>query len=177
MPISVEPPVWHLVGFCAISNVLPLPRNQQGVQAEISFAAPSDGGMNVSFGSDVTAHCVAAEPHSTFLRLAVTDGGRTVAYETVVLGRLRCGYRVFQLRSLLGTRIELCYLFVQISAGSEPNVWATARQLRLLNAEMNTAPRPPALRASRCTSIIRDEPLKFKRSRCTSFLEDEALVT
>eukprot|EP00966_Prymnesium_polylepis_P265734 6138896-Prymnesium_polylepis.4 len=36
------------------------------------------------------------------------------------------------MRSLLGTRIELCVLFVQIIFGSgERNQWQTARQLRL----------------------------------------------
>ena len=71
-----------------------------------------------------TVHCVAAEPHATFLRVSVTerrdragvsnllgegwrDAGQEVAYTIAVLGRLRRGYRVLQLRGLLGTRIEL----------------------------------------------------------------------
>mmetsp|Transcript_51550 Transcript_51550/g.142700 ORF Transcript_51550/g.142700 Transcript_51550/m.142700 type:complete len:103 (-) Transcript_51550:245-553(-) len=33
------------------------------------------------------------------------------------------------MRSHLGTRIELCYLFVRISFGSEPNLWVPARQM------------------------------------------------
>ena len=60
--------------------------------------------------------------------------GRDAAFETAVLGRLRRGYRVFHLRALLGTRIELCYLFVRISFGSETNWWPSARHLRLRRA-------------------------------------------
>ena len=89
--------------------------------------------MNAAYGESVhqNIHCVAAEPHATIVRVSVTDGGQEVAYETAVLGRLRGGYRVLQMRSVLGTRIELCYLFIKISFGSEPNLWATPRQLRM----------------------------------------------
>ena len=86
--------------------------------------------MNASF--DQTVHCIAAGPDATFLRVSVHDGNRQeVAYETAVLGRLRRGYRILQLRGPLGTRIELCYLFVKISFGKEPNEWANPRQARL----------------------------------------------
>ena len=37
--------------------------------------------------------------------------------------------RVLQLRSRLGVRIELCYLFVKISLGKEVHQWATADEL------------------------------------------------
>jgi len=60
----------------------------------------------------------------------VLDDGRETAYASAVLGRLQRGFRVFQLRSLLGTRIELCYLFVHINLGSCENNWPSARQLR-----------------------------------------------
>ena len=46
-----------------------------------------------------------------------------------MLGRLRRGYRVFRLRSMLGTRIELCHLFVKVSFGSEDNKWASPTDL------------------------------------------------
>ena len=88
--------------------------------------------MNAALGE--TMICVAAEPHATFVRVGVTDSGREVAYESAVLGRLRRGFRVLQLRGLLGTRIELCYLFVKLSFGSETNLWPSARQLRLQHA-------------------------------------------
>jgi len=82
--------------------------------------------MNAVFGTEV--HCVAAEPRATFVRVGVTEGKQEVAYAVSVLGRLRGGYRVLQLRSVLGTRIELAYLFVRISFGAVRNRWATPRQ-------------------------------------------------
>ena len=57
----------------------------------------------------------------TVLRVTVEDyigdARQLVAYETVVLGALRPGYRVLQLRSPLGTRIDGCVLFVRIALG------------------------------------------------------------
>ena len=50
-------------------------------------------------------HCLAQCPRETILRVAVHEGEVEVAYETAVLGRLRRGYRVLQLRSPHGTRI------------------------------------------------------------------------
>jgi len=116
-------------GFCAISKELPL---LQGIGSEIivnPLAPRSGGGLNTAFGD--TLHCIAAEPHATFLRLAVTDCGTEAAYETVVLGRIRHGYRVLQMRSMFGTRIELCYVFVHVSMGAELNVQATPRQQKM----------------------------------------------
>ena len=117
-------------GFCAVSKTLPLPQN---VETELITEKVESNGLNAQFGHAV--HCVAAEPHATFLRVGVLDEGREVAYETAVLGRLRRGYRVIQLRCTLGTRIELCYLFVKISFGYEPNEWETPRQARQLQLE------------------------------------------
>jgi len=133
-PTSLEPSNPTLIvslhpvgGFCAVSEKLPLAQN---VEAEAHLRENSAfNGMNVQLGS--TVHCCAAEPHSTFFRVGVSDDGQEVAFETAVLGRFRLGYRVFQLRSSLGTRIELCYLFVQIAFGTEPNLWATPRELRI----------------------------------------------
>jgi hypothetical protein len=115
-----------VAGFCAVSKTLPLPQN---VEVEVSTTAVEENGMNASFGEQV--HCAAAEPHTTFLSISVSDDGQQVAYESVVLGRLRRGYRVFLMRSLLGTRIELCYIFVRVSFDKTQNVWATPRQNRL----------------------------------------------
>jgi len=123
LSISLHP----IGGFCAVSSTLPLP---QTVQTEFFAAADDANGMNTSFNSIV--HCVAAEPHAVFLRVGVSDGGLEVAFEIVVLGRLRTGYRVLQLRSPLGTRIELCRIFVHVKTknDSEINLWQTPRQLR-----------------------------------------------
>ena len=129
----------HLAGFCGVSKNLPLPHV---VDTEASTAAVKGTGMNATF--EETVHCIAAEPHATFLRVAVADCGQEVAYASAVLGRLRRGFRVFQMRSMLGTRIELAYLCVQISFGSEPHMWATPRQVwmccALVHFEMVTLP-------------------------------------
>ena len=54
-----------------------------------------------------------------------------MAYETVVLGALRRGYRNVPLRDAKhGTRIELCALFVHLDVGDEPNTAATAAELQ-----------------------------------------------
>jgi len=113
-------------GFCAVRGVLPL---TQSVKNDITTITVEGNGMNAEFYE--TVHCVAAEPHAAFLRIGVYDDGDEIAYGTAVLARLRAGYRIFQMRGTLGPRIELCYLLVHISFGSEPNLWPTSRQLRI----------------------------------------------
>lgn len=114
-------------GFCAVSRVLPLP--QQNVQIETEMPG-GNSGMNVTMGSEV--HCFAAEPHASFLRISVIDDRyQEVAFESAVLGRLRRGYRAFQLRSAMGTRIELAYLFVHIHFAREAHLWMSPRELRM----------------------------------------------
>jgi len=144
-PSNLEPstPVLSLSlyaigGLCATTSTLPL-LQQQG-EPEVTLS-PAIVEMTASF--DEVVHCVAAEPHATFLRVAVTDRGYEVAYNTLVLGRLRFGYRVVRLRhSLTGTRIELAYLFVKISFGSEPNVFVTPRHMRLQSRRRASAAQP-----------------------------------
>jgi len=114
-------------GFCACHKTLPVPLR---AEAEVTAAAIKGNGLNATLRQEF--HCVATDPHATFLKVAVTDGGHEVAYETAVQGRLRSGYRVMRLRSSLGTRIELACLLLRISTGSEhENLWMTGRQLRL----------------------------------------------
>jgi len=119
-------------GFCAVSETLPLPE----VPDIECFASPavSGNGMNPHF--DKKMHLVAAEPDATFVHIALSDGGVDVAFEAAVLGRLGYGFRVFRMRSLLGTRIQLCVLFVRISFGRVLNMWETPRQLRIQSAMM-----------------------------------------
>ena len=50
--------------------------------------------------------------------------------DTLVLGALRNGYRCIQLRSRLGTHIELCHLFVHVALGEEVNTNASVAELR-----------------------------------------------
>jgi hypothetical protein len=98
-------------GFCAACTELrPKASHVFGIRSEVSIAPKANGGMSAAIGA--TVHCVAVEPHATFVRVSIQDNGQEVAYETAVLGRLRFGYRVFLLRSSFGTRIELAYLFV-----------------------------------------------------------------
>jgi len=122
--LSVHP----IGGFSAITDKLPIPQN---VETEMALS-PANNGLNASFNKIV--HCIAAEPLTTFFRVGVVDGRQEVAFETGVLGRFRHGYRVFQLRGSLGTRIELCYLFVRIEFGSEINLWITPSQIRIQRA-------------------------------------------
>jgi len=123
---SVTVSLHPIGGFCAISTTLPLPTSNE---IETTTNIINGNGMNAKFGKVI--HCVAAEPHATFLRIGVSDARKEVAFETLVLGRLRQGYRVVQLRSLLGTRIELAFLLVRMRLRSETNVWPAPRQLRL----------------------------------------------
>jgi len=115
-------------GMCAVSDTLPLPHE---LKAQIALP-PRLNGMNAAFSE--TVHCIAAEPDATFIRVGVTDGRQEVAYETTLLSRLRGGYRVIRLRGLLGTRIELCNLFVRVTFGAEWNLWPGARHLSLRQA-------------------------------------------
>ena len=122
-----------LSGVCAVSKQLPLTHMSSG--AKVATAVIAGSGMNARFGE--TVHCAAAEPHATFVRFGVTDGGEEVAYESALLGRLRRGYRVIQLRSLLGTRIELAHLFVHIvNAGNQLNLWSNPRDQTQLNIRL-----------------------------------------
>jgi hypothetical protein len=115
-----------LTGFCAVSKTLPLPAV---TEPEIATQIVKANGLCAEFSQKV--FCVAAEPHTTFIRVGVDDAvqHQEVAYATAVLGRLKPGYRVLPLRSALGTRIDCCYLLVRISVGSLENLWPSPRQV------------------------------------------------
>jgi hypothetical protein len=116
-----------------------LPLSVGGVVTEIHTAATKGNGMNAAIGT--TIHCVAAEPYATFMRIGLTDGGQEeVAYEIACVGRLRRGYRILQLRGTLGTRIELSCIFVRLSCGVEPNLWLSARHVRLYTHSAGCCP-------------------------------------
>ena len=105
---------------------------------------PTDWNERGAISNDVLAsivrtfHCLAAEPAETILRIVVRDAGKEVAYETTLLITLRQGYRVFLLRSRLGTRIELCYLLARITIADAPNLWADAEKLRIASVQMQS---------------------------------------
>ncbi|EOD04763.1 hypothetical protein EMIHUDRAFT_250462, partial [Emiliania huxleyi CCMP1516] len=90
-------------GFCCVSRTLPLPA-RPAQRATVSASAAGKSARHS------TLHCLAAEPRATVLRACVHDGETVVAYEAVVLGALRPGYRSLSLRSRLGTQIRLCSL-------------------------------------------------------------------
>ena len=110
-----------------MSDELPL-RVRLPTELVVRQLSSEANGLNAKFGA--TAHCVASEPDATFIRMSVTDDEQELAYEVAVLARLRTGYRVLPLRGPLGTRIELCYIFVRIRLSGVPNVWNTPRQAR-----------------------------------------------
>jgi len=119
--------VHQIGGFCAVGKSLPLP--QRTVSEVQKTVRTPNNGLNVPVGDKF--HCIASEPQATFVRISVANGRKEIGFDSMVLGRLRCGFRVFQMRTLLGTRIELCYLFAQIRVGKEKNFWTTPRQVRL----------------------------------------------
>eukprot|EP00965_Chrysotila_dentata_P016027 530638-Pleurochrysis_carterae.AAC.1 len=85
--LSVE--LHAIGGFNCVSFSLP---PSVGTTRQLIRSATSNG-RDATFTQKV--HCVAAEPKETVLRLTVIDEdfGREAAYETVVLGVLREGYR------------------------------------------------------------------------------------
>jgi len=131
-PLDVTISLHPIGGLCAICKVLPPPENSE---TTVTVTATGNG-LNAVINTEV--QCLAAEPHATILRVSAMDSeaGQVLAYETAVLGRLRRGYRILQMRSPLGTRIQLCYLLVRIGISKEPNFWATAAQmLRMVTRE------------------------------------------
>lgn len=143
-------------GFCGLASVLPPPFRlplEMSLGADAAKdAALAGSGLNTRF--DRTVHCLAAEPDACLLRVSVLDAGEEVAYETMVLGRLRPGYRTLRLRCQLGTRIELAGLFVHVSFGQEPNHWLSASEIH----RRYTGQGVQALEASR-----RDEVAALRR--------------
>ena len=116
-------------GFHAIAREPQPPPEAQGVTRLVTAVAEGNG-LNPTF--DETFHCLAAEPHQTILRVVVEDEGRLVAYETAMLGSLRCGYRCLHLRSPSGTQIDSCCLLLHISVSTEPNTYGTVDELRVM---------------------------------------------
>lgn len=113
-------------GLSGVSTTLPLPQNMESE----TFLPRASNGLNAQYQERI--HVVAAEPHTTFLCISATDRGQEVACATAVIGRLRRGYRVLQMRSpTFGTRIELCFLFLRIEFSFESNLWPTPRQMRV----------------------------------------------
>ena len=126
---------------------------QQGDDSQM-IVLPAAKGHGLNVGINEALHFVAAEPHATFVRVSVIEGKQELAYDSAVLGRLRGGYRIFQLRCCLGTRIELCYLFVKISFGTEFNKWATTRQARESESMPARCCAPATAKILLCAALI-----------------------
>uniref|UniRef100_A0A7S4BY56 PI-PLC Y-box domain-containing protein n=1 Tax=Chrysotila carterae TaxID=13221 RepID=A0A7S4BY56_CHRCT len=131
--LSVE--LHAIGGFHCVSTVLP---PVSGATRHLvhpldrTSGGGGDGSGDGSFRYGQQVHCVAAEPMACVLRVAVVDdeeAGQEVAYDTVVLGAVREGYRVIHLRSMLGTRIESCYLLVHIAFSTQVNAWVGEHEL------------------------------------------------
>eukprot|EP00965_Chrysotila_dentata_P011380 371617-Pleurochrysis_carterae.AAC.4 len=120
VPIPTLAVELHAIGgFHCVSTTLP---PESGSARHVFKPKRCDRG-DAHFNGEL--HCLAAEPMACVLRIAVIDEevGQEVAYDTVMLGAVREGYRVIHLRSMLGTRIESCFLLVKISFQFQYNAW------------------------------------------------------
>ena len=81
------------------------------------------GGLVATF--DATVCCLVAQPWESLLRVAVQYGtDLELAYEAVVIGALRSGYRCLPLRETAsGSLIEGCTLLLHIDRGTAPRDW------------------------------------------------------
>lgn len=100
----------------------------------------TSNGLNPTWG--VTVYCLTAEPETTFLKVIVLDGDAEIAYEVVVIGLLRPGYRCLQLRSKFGTPIDLCYVMLHISIEECENPWVTVIPQHRLHLRRNAIKGP-----------------------------------
>ena len=116
--IKVE--LFSMGGYHQLSRALPPPREGEAPTTSTTTAVVGANGLHAVF--DETVYCLASEPAHTVLRVSaldnqghvLLDSQQEVAFETVVLGMLRPGYRCLELRSRHGTKIELCSLLVHI---------------------------------------------------------------
>ena len=123
--VSIE--LHPIGGYCRVATALP---PSPGAGRTHTTQAVDKSGFNACFADELPVHCLAAEPRETLLRVGVWDHGTLVAYDTLVLGALRAGHRCIQLRSRLGTRLELCHLLVHVALGEEVNTGASSVELR-----------------------------------------------
>lgn len=179
---SVSITLHTIGGVCAVSTKLPLPPELAALSlpTEYCTGVVEGNGLNAHF--EETIHCVSSEPEGTFLRIGVRDDGREVAFTIAVLGRLRRGYRVFRLRSLLGVHIELAYLFVRISFGHEFNNWHTASALRAEVQQLRRSSRDGPTLSEVPGAFLRQERALLRVQQSTSCLclqsgaEEQAVV-
>ena len=119
--------VHEIGGFVAIApSIEELKRSgDTSFQDAKRLKVPSSGvgGLCAAFGG-ASAFCLVAEPWECLLRVGVQDGESEVAYEAMVMGALRPGYRCVPLRvPATGCLIQGCVLLVRISIDSAPSAW------------------------------------------------------
>ena len=107
--IKVE--LFAMGGRAQVSRTLPPPEGEATMSA--TTASVAGNGLHAAYNE--TVHCLATETAHTILRVSVLDREQEVAFETVLLGVLKQGYRCIELRSRLGTKIEICTLLVHLS--------------------------------------------------------------
>ena len=119
--------VHELGGFAAIApSVEELKRSGDTSPQDkksLKVASSVMGGLCVTFNG-ARAFCLVAEPWECLLRVGVQDGESEVAYEAMVIGALRPGYRCVPLRvPATGRLIQGCALLVRISIDAAPSEW------------------------------------------------------
>jgi hypothetical protein len=113
-------------GFGAVAPSLDALKRVGGTMFAQRLRTPTSsaagGGLCAVF--DAPAHCLVAEPMEALLRVAVLDGEVEVAYEVVVAGAVRDGYRCLPLREpASGTLIDGCTLLLHVERASAPHAW------------------------------------------------------
>jgi hypothetical protein len=120
---SIGLSVHTLGGFGAVTPSLDELRRRSNSSA--SFRTPPAalrGGLCAAF--DVPADCVVAELWAAMLRFGVFDNDDEVAYEAVIVGAMRTGYRCLQLREpTSGTLIDGCSLLLHVEYTTTPRAW------------------------------------------------------
>ena len=108
---QVKVELFAIGGTAQVSRALPPPAGE--AVGSFTTASVAANGLCAVY-DDETVYCVATEAAYTILRLSVIDHDHEVAFETMVLSTLKRGYRAVELRSRLGTKIEICTLLVHL---------------------------------------------------------------
>mgnify|MGYP006076618523 FL=1 len=131
-------------GVCSVSTELPPPAS---LEMRVTTRAVERNGLNPRYNT--TVHCVAAEPMATILRVVVIDDDKEVAYETVVLGVLRRGWRALPMRAMRGCRIDFCCVLIHVAEGAVPESMLRPQVDRKLAGKVEGAQRTLELRDMR----------------------------
>lgn len=150
--IKVE--LFSIGGYHQVSRSMPpSPPPARGTPAPTSAMTAASMGNGLHAILEDVVHLLAAEPLHTVLRVSVLDREvGELAFETVVLGVLRQGYRCLELRSLDGSRIELCTLLVHVEVGSYTPTVPSIR-----SGSSREAPRPSQLEQAVALSSMTSE--------------------